>query len=254
MGPAPHWNDGNSVSRMQRNWILALLPAVLISVGYFGIPALRSYLLSIGVFLLLDIVTSRIVPSKDLPGNLSSITFALLFAMLLPYQTPWWIILVGGFITIVIGKRLFGGLGAYPVHPVLLCFAMLLVSWPQRMDYTAAMVSLDWAVPVIEPLRLIKTQGSGAQSVYHLLDLFLGKQVAGIGNGMGLFLLIGGIYLLVIRQITWHIPASFLLGTFGTAWILYQMNPGQFATPLFHILSGSTFLGAFFLATEHTTS
>ncbi|RQW05264.1 MAG: electron transporter RnfD, partial [Calditrichaeota bacterium] len=81
-----------------------------------------------------------------------------------------------------------------------------------------------------------------------------GKQVAGIGNGMGLFLLIGGIYLLVIRQITWHIPVSFLLGSFGTALIFHQMNPEQFATPLFHILSGSTFLGAFFLATEHTTS
>ena len=224
------------------------------SLWLYGLNALRIYTLCVAVFAFFELVAWKIVPAKDSPFNWNSITFALLFAMLLPYNISWWIIVVGGFIIIIIGKKLFGGLGAYPVHPVLLGFAMLQVSWPSRLDYTAAATSLNWPVKMIEPMRLVKTLGSEAESLYHIQDLLLGKQVAGIGNAMVIFLFLGGILLLISRQITWHIPAGFILGTFLTGWIVHLINPVQFASPLFQLLTGSTIFAAFFLATDHTTS
>ncbi len=242
------------ISRTQMLWILALLPAVLISVLQFGIHALRILSLCVAVSVIFDVIVNLLVPSKDFTRNWSSASLGVLFALLLPYDAPWWLVVVGCFIMIVIAKKLFGGLGAYPVHPVLLSYAMLMVSWPGRFDYTAAMANLGWKVNMIEPMRLVKTLGSTAESSFTWQNLLFGKQVAGIGNALVLYLLLGGIFLLAIRQITWHIPVGFLAGTFVFGWILHLVNPVQFATPMFQLLAGSTVYGAFFLATDHTTS
>ena len=178
----------------------------------------------------------------------------VLLALMMPYDSPWWLILVGCFIMIIIGKKLFGGLGAYPVHPAVLSFAIMLVSWPGRFDYTASLLSVDFGTKMIEPIRFVKTLGAEAENAFNWQNLLLGKQVAGIGNALVLFLLLGGLFLIMTRQINWHIPVSFLAGTFFMAWALHLIEPTQFATPVFHILTGSTIYGAFFLATDHTSS
>jgi electron transport complex protein RnfD len=194
------------------------------------------------------------LPTKDIAANWSSALLGALFGLLLPVNAPWWLILVGCFIMIVIGKKLFGGLGAYPVHPAALAGAMLIVSWPSRMDYTAALASFNMDFPIIEPIRLIKTLGSSAEGSYSLMDMFIGQQTAGAGNAMVLYLLIGGLFLLLVRQISWQIPAGFFIGVALTGFALHAYNPELFATAQFHLLAGSTVFAAFFLMTDHTTS
>jgi electron transport complex protein RnfD len=251
---SPHWRDGSSIARNQQLWLMALLPAILASVWLFGANALRVIGLSVALSIVFDALTNRLMPSKDSTLNFSSVTLGVLFAFTMPYDAPWWMIVVGSFIMIVIGKKLFGGFGAYPVHPALLSFAMLRVSWPGRFDYTASMVSLDWTQKMIEPVRLVKSIGSSAESAYLWQDLLVGKQAAGIGNGLVLYLLVGGLLLIVFRQITWHIPVAFIVGHLFMAEILRLVDPAQFATPVFYVLAGGAVFAAFFLATEHTTS
>jgi electron transport complex protein RnfD len=251
---SPHWRDGSGLDGMQRLWLAALLPAIVASVWLFGLHALRIIGLAVAFSVLLDALANKLVPSKDKTTNWSSVTMAIIFAFLMPYDVAWWLILVGCFIMIVVGKKLFGGMGAYPVHPVLLSFAMLQVSWPQRLDYTGSLISLDWGIKMVEPLRLVKTIGGSAEQAFYWQDLLLGKQVAGIGNALVLYLLLGGLFLIVIRQIPWHIPVAFIIGNLLMAKILYLVDPGQFASPTFYLLSGGTIFAAFFLATEYTTS
>ncbi len=251
---SPHWRDGSSLTRIQALWLLALLPAMAAGVVHFGFAALRVTALAVASAVALDAICNRLLISKDFTTNWSSVSLAILLAFLLPVDAPWWLVLVGVFLTIVIGKKLFGGWGGYPVHPVALSYAMLSVSWPDRLDYTASLLNSAWRVTMVEPMRLVKTLGAGAEASYAKVDLLLGTQVGGVGNAMVLWLLIGGLFLLLIRQIEWQIPVGFLAGVAGCAWLLELVVPGQTASPLFQILAGSTVLTAFFLVPEQTTS
>lgn len=210
--------------------------------------------LSIAFSVAIDAVVNWWFPSKDITANWSSALLGALFGLLMPINAPWWLILVGCFIMIVIGKKLFGGLGAYPVHPTALACAMLMLSWPKRFDYTAALAGFNLDFKMIEPIRLIKTLGATAEESYNLLDMFLGHQIAGAGNGMVLYLLIGGLFLLLARQVPWQIPAGFLAGVAVTSLALHAYNPALFATMQFQLLAGSTVFAAFFLIPDHTTS
>ena len=251
---SPHWRHTFSLGAIQRLWLLALAPAAVVSVWIYGWQSLRVMGLTVFFSVILDAAVNRIIPSKDSTDNYSSVTLAILLAFMMPPDASWWLILVGCFIMIVAGKKLFGGLGAYPVHPAMLSFAMLLVSWPSRFDYTGSVLSLDWGTKMVEPLRLVKTLGSGAEDAFLWQDLLLGRQVAGIGNGLVLYLLIGGLFLILIRRIPWQIPLAFLVGHAFMAWVLDLVSPGEFGSPLFYLLSGGTVFAAFFLATEYTTS
>lgn len=210
--------------------------------------------LAIAFSVSLDALANSVVPNKDYTTNWSSVTLAILFTFFMPLNAPWWLVFVGCFIMIVIGKKLFGGIGAYPVHPVLLSCAMLKVSWPHRFDYTESFLAMDWSGKMVEPLRYVKTLGGDAASAYDWQNLLMGKQVAGLGDALIIYLLIGGLFLILIRQINWHIPIAFLGGCFFMGSILHIANSEQFASPVFYLLSGGTIFGAFFLATEYTTS
>lgn len=250
----PHWRDGSSIARSQQFWLMALLPAVIASIWLFGMNAARIISLSAAFSVSFDAIAERIVPSKDKTTNLSSVTMAVILALMMPYDASWWMVAVGSFIMIIIGKRLFGGYGAYPVHPALLSFAMMQVSWPGRFDHTASMIGLHWTQKMVEPLRAVKTMGSSVESMFPWQDLLLGRQVAGIGEAMVLYLVLGGVILIVTRQITWHIPVAFIGGNLLMAGLLHLIDPVQFATPLFYLMAGGTIFAAFFLATEYTTS
>ena len=250
----PHYRLGTGLAGIYQRWVIALLPAVIASIYYFGTAALRVFGLCICFAVALDYISERLAPSRDLTSNWSSISLALLFAFMLPLNAPWWLILVGCLFMIVIGKKFFGGVGAYPVQPAILATAILQLSWPARMDYTAALKNLDWSVSMIEPLRLVKTLGATAADQYQLKDMFIGHQVAGTANGMVLFILLGGLFLLLTREIQWQAPAGFLVGLLATAVILHVSSPEVYASPLFYLVSGGTVFMALFLITDHTTS
>lgn len=224
------------------------------SLYLFGLNSLRILGLAVASSVILEYAVIRFIPARDVAWNWNSVVYAVILAFFMPYNAPWWLVVVGCAIMILGGKRLFGGLGAYPVHPVALSYAILLVSWPQRFDYTGALISFDWSINMTEPMRQIKTLGVQAESAFDWQALFLGKQAAGIGNGLIVYLLIGGLLLLLLRQIRWHIPVSFLLGVVLTSAVLGFATPASVATPVFQLLSGSVIFGAFFIATDFTTS
>ena len=250
----PHYRLGTGLAGIYQRWVIALLPAIIASIYYFGTAALRVFGLCVCFAVVIDFIAEKLAPSRDLTSNWSSISLGLLFAFMLPLNAPWWLILIGCLCMIIVGKKFFGGVGAYPVQPAILATAILQLSWPGRMDYTAALKDLDWSVTMIEPLRLVKTLGAGAADQYQLSDLLFGYQVAGTANGMVLFILIGGLFLLLTREIQWQAPVGFLVGLIATATLLHMNAPATYAGPLFYLLSGGTAFMALFLITDHTTS
>lgn len=250
----PHHRIGTGLAEIYQRWVIALLPAILASLYYFGLPALRVFSLCVLFSLVLDFLAEKFAPSRDLTSNWSSISLALLLAFMLPINAPWWLILIGCFLMIIVGKKFFGGVGAYPTQPAVLAVAIMQLSWPARMDYTNALKSMDWQVTMIEPLRLLKSMGPMAESQYHWFDLLLGRQVAGTAEGMVLFILIGGLFLLLKREIQWQLPAGFIAGLLCISAPLYLYDSNAFASPLFYILSGGTLFMGFFLITDHTAS
>jgi len=250
----PHYRLGTGLGEIYQRWVIALLPAMAASVYYFGPAAMRIFGLCVIFSILIDLATEKLAPSRDLTSNWSSVSLALLLAFMMPLNAPWWLIFIGCLLMIAVGKKFFGGVGAYPAQPAVLAIAILQLSWPARMDHTGALKDLDWPVTMIEPLRLLKSMGTEAESYYNWLDLLVGRQVAGTAEGMVLFILLGGIFLLVLREIQWQLPAGFLIGLLVTAALLHRSNPEVFATPVFYLLSGGTVFMGLFLLTDHTTS
>lgn len=254
LAAGPHFRLGKGLAEIYQRWVMALLPAMAASFYFFGAPALRIFGFCVCFAVLLDYLWEKIAPSRDLTSNWSSVSLALMLAFMMPLNAPWWLLLVGCVVMIILGKKLFGGVGAYPAQPAVLAIAVLQVSWPARMDYTAALKDFDWPVTMIEPLRLLKSLGAQAVDYYQWQDLLIGQQIAGTGNGMVLFILIGGIMLLAMREVQWHGPVGFLIGLCLTAQILHMTAPASFAPPVFHLLCGGTLFMGFFLITDHTSS
>jgi electron transport complex protein RnfD len=250
----PHWRDGSTLASTQWLWLLGLLPAAVASVVWMGWPALRVLALAGGTAVACDALAQRVAPTRDHTANWSSLSLGLMLAFLLPVNAPWWLVVVGIALTVFVGKKLYGGWGGYPVHPVALGYAMLAVSWPQRLDRTAAMIDADWLAVVVEPLRLLKTQGTVAQETFAPLDLLLGQQAAGVASGMVLWLVLGGLILVITRVVPWQIPLGSAVGVVLGAWLVALMAPDRAASPTFHLLAGSTAFMSFFLLGESTTS
>jgi len=250
----PHYRLGTGLAEIYQRWVMALLPAMAGSFFILGPSVLRVYGLCVVFSVLFDLIAEKLAPSRDLTSNWSSVSLGLLLAFMLPLNAPWWLIMVGTFLMIIIGKKLFGGVGAYPVQPAVLAVAILQLSWPQRMDYTAALKDLDWSISVIEPLRLVKSIGAVGADSYPWYNLLFGHQVAGTGNGMVFFLLFSGLLLLLMREIKWQAPVGFMLGLLATAGLLHFFDPAAFASPLFYLLSGGTVFMGLFLITDHTNT
>ena len=174
--------------------------------------------------------------------------------MMIPAAAPWWAVLTGTFITVVIGKQIFGGIGGNVFHPVLVALAILKVSWGDFFDHDIALVNFDLNFAGIHPLSALKYYGVAAIDRFRITGLLLGQQAGGIGATFGLGLLLGGIYLMLRGFIRWEIALTFLAGVFVTASIFNLADASRFAGPVFHIVTGYTLIGAFFLATEDSSS
>ena len=175
---------------------------------------------------------------------------AAAFAFLLPANAPWWLVMLGAALAIGLGKMAFGGLGANAVNTALVGWAMLYVSWPALMDPNSMQLDTSF----IDPLVRLKYFGAGAVSHIGLTDLLLGNQIGGLGASQAGALFIGGSYLAARGTIRWEIALSFFVGVFLTAALYNVIDAERFATPFFHLCTGSTFLGGFFLATEWASS
>ena len=251
---APFWHIGSGVPERHYNAIIAVLPAVLVGLAYYGIPALAvicfSVATAIGWEWLINVVSKRPVTVGD--GNAALI--GLLLAMLMPATMPWWIVIVGTFVAVVIGKQIFGGIGANPFNPAVLAYAILMVAWKPYFDFDAQLVNYDFSFAAFYPLATAKTMGTASVAGIPVSDLLLGRQVGGLGSTCGLALIIGGVYLILRGYVRWQIPVAFIAGLCITAALFHIADPVRYAGPGFHLLTGFSLIAAFFLATDDSSS
>jgi electron transport complex protein RnfD len=250
---APFFHNGTSISGRSFNIILAALPAIFMGIYQYGLPAVaviasQFHLLDLGT--LMNIAMKRDVSIGD--GNAAVI--GLIFAMLKPATTPWWAVITGTFIAIVIGKQIWGGIGCNPLNPALVAVAIISIAWKGIVDFDQALVDYNLGFSMIYPLGELKRFGASMVINNDIKGLFMGMQVGGIGSAFGLGLVLGGIYLMMRGIIRWEISISFLAGIYLTGLIFHHADPIKYADPLFHIVTGYTLIAAFFLITEDSSS
>ena len=251
---APFWHYGSNITERSYHTMLAALPAVLMGLFYFGVPALSVVALSVSSAIGWELAINKVTKQSITIGDGNAALIGLLFAMLVPATMPWWAVLTGTFIAVVIGKHIFGGIGGNVFNPVVLSVAILAISWKYLLDFDAALLNYDPGFMMSAPLVKLKAFGVNAIKDFSYVGLLFGRQAGGIGSGFGLGLIAGGVYLILRGFIRWEIALSFLAGVFVMASVFYVIDPGRFADPFFHLLTGYTLIGAFFLATEDSAS
>jgi electron transport complex protein RnfD len=252
---APFIHIGSNVSARSYNIFLAALPAVVCGgIFRFGVGAIGVVCLAVSTAMiwevLMNLATKRPVSIGD--GNAALI--GLLFAMLLPATAPWWLVLTGTFVAVVIGKEIFGGIGGNSFNPVALSMAILMVSWGDYFDFNEMYQHFDLNFTAVYPLATLKHFGVDAVDHITVWDLLIGRQIGGIGSIFGIGIILGGIYLMLRGFIRWEIALSFIAGVFITALLFNIIDPNRFAGPFFHLATGYTLVAAFFLATEDSSS
>ena len=251
---APFWHIGSGVSERNYNYVMAALPAALMGLVYFGIPAVGVLCLAvasaIGWELLFNVASKRPISVGD--GH--AILVGLLLGMLLPASSPYWLVITGTFLAIVIGKQIFGGIGANPFSPAVLAYAILMVSWKNYFDFDAQLVNYNFDFTSFYPLLALKAFGPDAVADISIVDLVIGREVGVIGATCALALILGGIYLIARGFMRWEIPVAFIAGLVVTAAMFYMIDPQSYAGPLFHLFTGYSLIGALFLATDDSAS
>lgn len=252
---APFWHDGDSLFTLNLNLMIAALPAVIFGLVQFGMPALGVLALSLSTAMVWEYVITLLSGKKASIHDLDSAVIGLFLGMMLPATAPWWMVITGTFLAVVIGKMIFGGIGANPFNPTLIGMAILALSWKTLLDFDAAYVNYDFDFTALVPLAAVKAKGAMAVSdLFPLNDLMMGNQVGAIGTTFGLGLIIGGVYLILRGFVRWEIPVSFIIGIVFTALCFNLANPDKYAGPMIHLFSGYTLFGAFFLAPENSSS
>ena len=262
---SPHAHSGATVQRIMLDVILALVPALIVSVMTFGVDALRLVVICVGTCVLAEYLCRRAMGRDPAVGDLSAVVTGILLAFNLPPSLPSWMAVTGSIIAIVIAKQLFGGIGYNPFNPALIGRVALLVSFPAAMTRWSVwripnpLGAID-AVTHATPLGLVKTSLSTGGTLPYVFDgattmqCLLGNQNGCVGEVSALALLIGGIYLLARRCIPLHIPLFYLATVAVFASILYVLDPWNNMPPLFHLLTGGLMLGALFMATDMVTT
>jgi len=247
---SPHLRGNTTIERMMATFLVALIPTTVVGVYLFGLRSLLVVAISMATAVVVEAAISRLTLRPVSVGDLHGLLTGLLVALICPPTAPWWLVVVGASVAIILGKMVFGGLGTYPFNPPLVAWVVLTLSWPERMSFFVAPHTSE---QVLTPLMAFKEDPALFYS-YKLIDLFLGSQAGPLGVVCGLAILVGGIFLLVRGVIRWHIPVSFLCGVALFAGLLRLINADLFPPVSFHILGGGVLMGAFFLAPEPVTS
>ncbi len=251
---APFWHNGSRVPERNFNIIIAAAPAAFMGLAYFGVPALGVLCLSVSSAIGWEWLFNRLAKRPVTVGDGQAALIGMLFGMLLPATAPYWLVLTGTFFAIFVGKEIFGGIGANPFNPAVLAVAILAVSWKSFFDFDAQLLNYNFKFAAFYPPAALKAFGPAFVAKINLADLLLGRQVGGIGATCGLALILGGIYLIARGFIRWEIPVAYIAGIIVTASIFHMADAGRFAGPVFHLLTGYTLIGAFFLATDDSSS
>lgn len=261
---APHMSSSSTTETLMRDVVIALMPAALVAVVFFGIGALKVIITSVAACVLWEYLIVRyLMKQPNTIGNYSAIITGLLLAFNLPSTIPTWMILIGAFMAIGIAKMAFGGLGKNLFNPALVGRVFLFISFPVQMT---TWIKPNWkdflntdAQTGATTLGIIKHLNTESSSdallnIPSYWQMFCGYTGGSLGEVSAIALLIGLIYMLYRKVITWHIPFYYVGTVFLFTGILWYINKDIRFEPLMHLLSGGLLLGAFFMATDYVTS
>lgn len=258
ISPAPHVHGSNDTRRMMGDVLIALLPALCVSVVAYGWQAFIVTAFSVACCVLIEwFIGKFMLKGSSTIGNLSAVVTGVLLAFNLPANIPLWLVAIGAAVAIGIGKMTFGGLGKNPFNPALVGRVFLLIAFPVAMTtFPEALGATTGATPLALAKEALKT-GTPVSEVMqnlNLCDMFLGAKSGSMGEISVVALLLGFVWLLVRKVITWHVPV-FVLGTMALiSGITWAVSPTEYMSPLFHLCSGGAVLGAVFMATDYVTS
>lgn len=258
ISPSPHVHGDDSTRGIMADVILALVPALVVSTWVLGFNVLLITAVSVVSCVLFEyLIQKYMLRGRTTVGDLSAVVTGVLLAFNLPAGIPWWIVVIGAFVAIGIGKMTFGGLGKNPFNPALTGRIFLLIAYPVQMT-SFAVVPAHGSVDAFSGatmLTQIKESGIGIMDNVDFMQMLGGVMNGSMGEIGALALILGGIYLLWRKVITWHIPVA-VLGTMAVFAAFAGMGHGSlvYELPLFHLLAGGALLGAIFMATDYSTS
>lgn len=267
---SPHYHDSIDVRKVMLLVIVALLPACVSGVVIFGLRALFVLAVCAVSCMAFEALFSKMMDRPISIRDCSALLTGILLGMNLSVGTPWWVCVVGALLAIGIGKMIYGGLGYNPFNPALVGRVGLLIAFPGTMTtwlkpipgaFSYASASPD-ALTTATPLGLLgmvkawkpdEIMRAGDHAISYI-DCFWGNVGGCIGETSAFALLIGGIVLIVLRLIRWQVPACYIGTVAIVTGITHMVSPEVYAPPIFHILVGGLFIGAFFMATDMVTS
>ncbi len=239
----PHIYAKDTTQTIMRDVLIALMPAVAASVLFFGVRALLVEVVCVAVAMACEWAFEKITGKPVTVMDLSAAVTGLILALNLPVDIPIWQAMFGSFVAIIVVKQFFGGIGQNFANPAITARVIMLVAFSGAMTTWAVPAFTD-ATTAATPLAILSgTEGT----LPTLAQMFLGARGGSLGETSCLALLLGGAYLIYRRVITWHTPAAFI----GTVLVLTALLGRQ---PLYQVMAGGLFIGAFFMATDYTTS
>ena len=260
---SPHVHGGDSVKKNMYGVLIALIPAFLVSLYFFGLGALIVTATSVAACLFFEWAIGKYLMKKETTTicDGSAVITGVLLAFNLPSNLPIWIIILGALFAIGVGKMSFGGLGNNPFNPALAGRVFLLLSFPVQMTswpVVGQLTSSTDATTAATPLNLMKQiAGGNIEALKDLpssFDLLIGNNGGCLGEVSALALLLGLAYMLWKKIITWHIPISILATVFIFSGIMHLVDPELYVSPVLQLLTGGLMLGAIFMATDYVTS
>jgi Na+-translocating ferredoxin:NAD+ oxidoreductase subunit D len=263
---SPHIQTDRSVRGIMFDVVIAMVPALLVSFWFFGLGAIKVTVVAVIACILFEwLITKYILKARSTISDGSAIVTGILLAFNLPSSLPVWMIVIGSLVAIGVAKMSFGGLGKNPFNPAIVGRIFLMISFPVDMTMWPKPIESRWflsfnnldktvldSITGPTPLGLLK--GGKMEELPGYVDLLLGNMGGSIGEISAIALLIGALYMLYRKVITWHIPVSYLGSVILFTGILWLVNPTIYVDPLFHLVTGGLMLGAFYMATDMVTS
>lgn len=260
VSPSPHIHGGESTKKIMRDVVIALSPTFIFSFFLYGVSTLTVVAVAVVSCMLCEWVIERFLLKRPTSLNdWSAAVTGILLAFNLPANISLWLVVLGSVVAIGIGKASFGGLGRNLFNPALVGRVFLLISFPVQMTMFPDTMGVD-SITGATPLSFVKQALASGQSLSEVMptvemqNVLFGFKDGSLGEMSGLLLLLGGVYLLVRRVITWHIPVYVLGSMTVFSGILWLCNGELYVNPLFHIFTGGAMLGAIFMATDYVTS
>lgn len=253
---APHIRSGDTTRRTMLDVLIALIPALIAAVILFGLRALVLTVISAAVCVVVELLYCLVTRRKSTVGDLSAVVTGVLLAFSLPASCPYWVLAVGDAFAIIVVKGFIGGLGQNVFNPALGGRALIMLFWPATITRygTEAVDAFNFgAVDIVSSSTPLQTMARPALPEASLLDMFLGKIGGCIGEVCTLALLIGLVYLLVRRVISWRIPVAYM-GTMAVLTLVFYKTDNALTWMLYSIMGGGAMLGAIFMATDYVTS